>query len=96
MKLMTLREARKKTGITQAELARRTGIVQPAISDYEAMKSVPSDFFDCLKIEKALDAVGMIQWETSPIPDELVSLILKAIANTRCPCAANSSIRSSQ
>lgn len=54
MKIERLRALREKMGISQAELARRMGIVRPTYSNYEAGNREPdvdtikrlSDFFD--------------------------------------------------
>lgn len=76
---ITLQEARKRAGITQTELAKRTGIPQPTMSAYEANKSLPDNIFHCFKIEEELNALGQIKWDS--VPEDIVRWTVKAIAN---------------
>lgn len=59
---MTLREAREKSGITQAELARRLGLKRAAVSRYESGDRCPPGW-RAREIEKALRVkAGSIEW----------------------------------
>lgn len=50
----TIRDAREQAGLTQTELARRTGLSQPNISAYESGRRVPSE----ATLAKILRATG--------------------------------------
>lgn len=50
-----IREARRRAGITQAELARRVGTSQPAIARYERARAMP----DLPTLHRIVDACGL-------------------------------------
>jgi hypothetical protein len=50
-----IREARRRAGITQAELARRVGTSQPAIARYERARSMP----DLPTLHRIVEACGL-------------------------------------
>jgi len=58
-------EARTASGLTQTQLAERTGIPQPAISAYERGRRVPgADMF--LRLLAATGAVVQLQFRLDP------------------------------
>jgi transcriptional regulator with XRE-family HTH domain len=63
-----LREARERAGLTQQQLAERSGIAQSTISAYESGKRVPG--VDALT--KLLDSAGyeLVVRRRMPTPDE--------------------------
>lgn len=68
-----IREARKRAGLTQAELARRAGTTQSSIARWESGRTQPG--FDTVRrLVRAsgyrLD-IGMEGWESSGIADDL-------------------------
>ncbi|HXG76625.1 MAG TPA: helix-turn-helix transcriptional regulator [Gaiellaceae bacterium] len=50
-----IREARRRAGITQAELARRVGTSQPAIARYERARALP----DLDTLQRIVQACGL-------------------------------------
>ena len=68
MRKLTMKQARKRAGMPQVELAQKTGFRQSNLSMLEQGKNLPLDLFPLMKIEEALDAVGEIEWEATP-PD---------------------------
>jgi transcriptional regulator with XRE-family HTH domain len=50
-----VREARRRAGLTQAELARRVGTSQPAIARYERARSLP----DVATLHRIVEACGL-------------------------------------
>jgi transcriptional regulator with XRE-family HTH domain len=50
-----IREARRRAGITQAELARRVGTSQPAIARYERARTMP----DLPTLHRIVEACGL-------------------------------------
>ncbi len=50
-----IREARRRAGITQAELARRVGTSQPAIARYERARAMP----DLATVHRIAQACGL-------------------------------------
>jgi transcriptional regulator with XRE-family HTH domain len=50
-----VREARRRAGITQSELARRVGTSQPAIARYERARATP----DLDTIQRIVEACGL-------------------------------------
>jgi len=50
-----VREARRRAGLTQAELARRVGTSQPAIARYERARSMP----DLATLHRIVEACGL-------------------------------------
>ena len=50
-----IREARRRAGFTQAELAKRVGTSQPAIARYERARSMP----DLATLHRIVEACGL-------------------------------------
>lgn len=50
----TIKEARQKAGLTQAELSRRSGVAQGKISEYESGNSLPR-IDSAMRIAKVLN-----------------------------------------
>lgn len=50
-----IREARRRAGLTQAELARRVGTSQPAIARYERARAMP----DLPTLHRIVEACGL-------------------------------------
>lgn len=50
-----IREARRRAGLTQAELAQRVGTSQPAIARYERARSMP----DLPTLHRVVEACGL-------------------------------------
>jgi transcriptional regulator with XRE-family HTH domain len=50
-----VREARRRAGLTQVELARRVGTSQPAIARYERARSLP----DLATLHRIVEACGL-------------------------------------
>jgi transcriptional regulator with XRE-family HTH domain len=72
-----LRELRERAGLTQAELAQRTGIGQPVLSLYESGRREPrADVF--IRLVEALGyAIEFTPLEArSPMPERLVARVL--------------------
>jgi|GEM_PF-7074381 len=79
MRKLTMRQARKRAGMTQQELAEKTGFQQSNLSMLEQGKTRLLDLLPLMKIEQVLDAVGEIEWEAAP-PD-LANVTLQAVQN---------------
>jgi transcriptional regulator with XRE-family HTH domain len=91
----TLRELMKAKGITQAELANRSGCTQPAISQMlsrrcrpqkrtifklaSALSVAATDLWPDLDVLEILDAVHSAQNENEPLSDEEAAAIKRAV-----------------
>lgn len=72
-----LREARRKAGLTQRELAARAGTSQSAVARYERARSIP----DIETLQRLLEACGYeLRWSLEPLDPVQTRQIREAIA----------------
>ena len=72
-----VREARRKAGLTQRELATRAGTSQSAVARYERARSVP----DIPTLQRLLEACGLeLRFKVEPLDDTQDRQIREAIA----------------
>lgn len=74
----TIREARRRSGLTQAELAARAGTSQAAVSAYEGASKTPS----VTTLERLLAAAG-VRLTTASAPAPLVPSAARHAATAR-------------
>ena len=71
-----IREARKRAGLTQAELARRLGTHQPVIARWETGRTNP----DFVTVQRATRAAGFeISVTLTPVDDHDLTLIRREL-----------------
>ena len=78
-KLQTVKEARKKAGMTQGQLAKKLGITQPMLSAIESGRDVY--YYPRLATLKRIeDALAqLIQWPNTPTSPTTIDQVLKII-----------------
>ena len=77
---LLLREARKRAGLTQRQLAERLGVAQPQVARWESRRATPS--FERLK---AVLAVCGLDMEISLAPRDEDTRRMLAVQATRTP-----------